>query len=131
MSSGVVGTMDIGGLVRDLIDKRQDFHSYADIEAECEDAWTKDNAIVYVSLLEEDYRDYEAVFDDILKLFTHTFPRAQVRRSRKAEDPKRGTVIRVYQKSGGLSYEIEVYDVTAMRKRMVAGEKKAKKGKGS
>lgn len=92
--------------------KAHSISSLCDIEYELEDEWDKDYAVVLIHLDEEDYRDYDRVTTDIVeKLYDGLSEPATKIYGTGKEVPKNGYVLHIWEKSNGLTLEIELYRV--------------------
>lgn len=80
------------------------------IERECLDSWDENGGCFLVYLVEEDYRDYDAIKEDIIaELVEALGPEITVLYGMNNKYPDNGYVLNIHRKTGGLCLEIELY----------------------
>lgn len=87
-----------------------DNSEYWDVEGECQDEWNKDYAVFLVYIMEEEYRDYDAIEDEIFDCIKNIVGKKVtiIHGRDKTPAPTSGYILHIWGKMG-ISYEIELY----------------------
>lgn len=93
-----------------------DAGEFYDVQTECQDDWSADYAIIIFYLIEEEYRDYEAIEEDIIERVAKSIGDVQVVRGKQPK-PKKGYVLQVHSMHFGLSFELELYSLKKTTKK--------------
>ncbi len=94
--------------ILDLLE--DDFFDDIIIERECLDSWDENHSVFMITLMEEDYRDYDALMDDIFNKIKKELNQGVVLLYND-NYPQNGYALRVYPKFSGLAFEFELHKV--------------------
>lgn len=90
-----------------LLQKQPDLYH---AELECEDNWDEDYACFLVYLMEEEFRDYDAVEKEVIrKITSNTEQKVTLLFGLNCKYPNSGYVLQVHRLGGGLTLEFELY----------------------
>lgn len=106
--------MNCAAKMEEVISNLQNPDLY-DLIPECKDEWTQDYAIILLSLMEEDYRDYDKIKEDFLDEVRDLLDvEVEVIRGNTNRIPKSDYVMHAHPLRLGFEIEIELYNAHRM-----------------
>lgn len=81
------------------------------VQKECVDSWNENSGIFMIYLMEDDYRDYDALWRDINDEIRDALKPDVIVYGTKNKLPESGLVLNIHAKSSGLVCEFEFYRV--------------------
>lgn len=83
------------------------------VERECQESWNEDGVCFMIYLMEEAYRDYDALISDVIDEIVKRLG-SEVTVLYDGYDcvyPQLGYALKIHQKNGGLAFEFEFHRV--------------------
>lgn len=81
------------------------------VERGCLDSWNEDGVCFMIYLIEEDYRDYDSLIEDVIDGITNAVGPEVVVLHDEDIYPDCGYVLRITRKRSGLAFEFEFHRV--------------------